>query len=237
MELTYPYNGDYLSGALFHNPTAGTWRYRITNSPSATPWVLNVGNPSQPRLLTGVASTATAGTYTLTWEQATTAADRLVVIPDSEVRQPAAVQLYVDAGLLATNQQVDYLIISHGDLIASVQPLAAMHAANGLSVKVVNVRDIYDTFSDGSVSAAAIETTWPMSTSTIHGQCPAYVLLVGDGNVNLSLLPALPERPALSVLHSKLDSTLHGWLRRLGWRGLSQTMPLPCCKAMTCWAR
>ena len=93
LELTYPYNGDYLAGALFHNPTAGTWRYRITNSPTATPWVLNVGEPSQPRLLTNVAATATASTYTLTWEQTTTAADRLVVIPDSEVRQPAAVQM------------------------------------------------------------------------------------------------------------------------------------------------
>ena len=195
LELTYPYNGDYLSGALFHNPTAGTWRYRITNSPSATPWVLNVGEPSQPRLLTGVASTATGSTYTLTWEQATTATDRLVVIPDSEVRQPAAVQLYVDAGLLATNQQVDYLIISHGDLIASVQPLAAMHAANGLSVKVVNVADIYDTFSDGSVSAAAIKDYLAYVYVNYPWPVPTYVLLVGDGNVNLRFYRPSPSDP------------------------------------------
>jgi len=184
LELTYPYNGGYLSGALFSNPTAGTWRYRITNSPSETPWVLNVGEPSQPRLLTGVATTATASTYTLTWEQTTTAADRLVVIPESEVRQPAAVQVYVDAGLLSTSQQVDYLMISHGDLIASVQPLAAMHAANGLTVKVVNVRDIYDTFSDGSVSAQAIRDYLAYIYAHYPWPAPAYVLLVGDGTVD-----------------------------------------------------
>lgn len=184
LELTYPYNGDYVSGALFSNPTTGTWRYRITNSPVATPWVLNVGNPSQPRLLTGVASTPTAGTYTLTWERATTAADRLVVIPDSDVRQPLAVQMVVDAGLLDTSQQVDYLIISHGDLLASVQPLAAMHAANGLSVKVVNVRDIYDTFSDGSVSAQAIRDYLAYIYANYPWPAPAYVLLVGDGTVD-----------------------------------------------------
>ena len=85
MELTYPYNGDYLLGALFHNPTAGTYRYRITNSPVPAPWLLNVGVPAQPRLLTGATSTTTGSTYTLTWQQATTPADRLVVIPDSEV--------------------------------------------------------------------------------------------------------------------------------------------------------
>ena len=200
LELTYPYNGDYLSGALFHNPTAGTWRYRVTNSPTATPWVLNVGDPSQPRLLTGVASTTTAGTFTLTWQQITTAADRLVVISDSEVRQPAAVQVYGDAGLLATNQQVDYLIISHGDLIASVQPLAAMHAASGLSVKVVNVRDIYDTFSDGSVSAAAIKDYLAYVYFNYPWPAPTYVLLVGDGNVNLRFYRPSPATRSIRTI-------------------------------------
>ena len=184
LELTYPYNGDYLSGALFHNPTAGTWRYRITNSPSATPWILNVGAPSQPRLLTGVASAATSGAFTLTWQQATTAADRLVVIPDSEVRQPAAVQVYVNAGLLSADQQVHYLVISHGSLIPSVQPLATMHANNDLSVKVVNVRDIYDTFSDGSVSAEAIRDYLAYVYAHYLWPAPTYVLLVGDGTVD-----------------------------------------------------
>lgn len=184
MEMTYPYNGDYLSGALFSNPTDGTFRYRITNSPSATPWVLNVGAPAQPKLLTGVAATPTTGTYTLTWEQATTAADRLVVIPDSEVRQPAAVQVYTDAGLLGTSQQVDYLMISHSSLIASIQPLAAARAADGLSVKVVDIRDIYDTFSDGSVSAAAIRDYLAYIYANYPWPAPTYVLLVGDGTVD-----------------------------------------------------
>ena len=90
----------------------------------------------------------------------------------------------MDAGLLDTSQQVDYLIISHGDLIASVQPLAAMHAANGLSVKVVNVRDIYDTFSDGSVSAQAIRDYLAYIYAHYPWPAPTYVLLVGDGTVD-----------------------------------------------------
>ena len=71
-----------------------------------------------------------AATYTLTWQQASTAADRFVVTPDSAVRAPLAVQVYSDPGLLDTNQQVDYLIIGHASLLPSVQPLADARAAS-----------------------------------------------------------------------------------------------------------
>ncbi len=124
LELTYPYSGAYLADAVFNNPDAGTWRYRVTEAPSATPWILNVANPAAPKLLSNVSATATGGTYTLTWQQASAAADRFVVTPDSAVRAPLAVELYADPGLLDTNQQVDYLIIGHASLLPSVQPLA-----------------------------------------------------------------------------------------------------------------
>ena len=171
--------------SLFNNPTAGTWRYRVTNSPSATPWVLRHRHAVAAQAAhRSQRPTPTSGTYTLTWQQATTAANRFLVVPDAEVRQPAAVQMYVDAGLLNTNQQVDYLIISHSSLSASVQPLAAMHAASGLSVKIVDVRDIYDAFSDGSVSAKAIRDYLAYVYAHYPWPAPTYVLLVGDGTVD-----------------------------------------------------
>ena len=74
-----------------------------------------------------------------------------------------------------------------------------MHAASGLSVKVVNVRDIYDTFSDGSVSAAAIKDYLAYVYVNYPWPAPTYVLLVGDGNVNLRFYRP-SQRPALSVL-------------------------------------
>ena len=204
----------YRSNLAFNNPAAGTWRYRVTNSPSAAPWVLDIGTPSQPKLLTGFSATPTSGTYTLTWQQATTAANRFLVVPDAEVRQPAAVQLYVDAGLLNTNQQVDYLIISHSSLIASVQPLAAMHAASGLSVKIVDVRDIYDAFSDGSVSADAIHDYLAYVYAHYPWPAPTYVLLVGDGTVDFR------GYQVRLVWTRKPDPALHGRFRCLGRRVL-----------------
>ncbi len=183
LRLTYPYNGQYLSGATFSNPDSGLWRYEISNVPSAAPWVLNVGAPTQPILLNNAAISG-SDPYTLTWQQTTSAADRFLVVPETEVRQPAAVTVWQGSTLLDTNQQVDYLMIAHPSLIAATQPLAAMHSANGLSVRVVDVQEIYDLYSDGSLSADAIRDYLAYAYSNYPAPAPTYVLLVGDGSVN-----------------------------------------------------
>jgi hypothetical protein len=188
LRLTYPYSGQFLSGATFNNPTSGPWRYQITGAPSATPWVLNVGQPGQPKLLSNVAASG-SGPYTLAWQQTTTAADRYLVAPEAEVRQPATVAAWQGSTLLDANQQVDYLMITHPSLIGAIQPLAAMHGANGLSVRVVDVQQIYDLFSDGSQSADAIRNYLAYAYSSYQAPAPTYVLLVGDGSVNSRSYP------------------------------------------------
>ncbi len=188
LQLTYPYSGQYLSGATFNNPDSGPWRYQITSAPSATPWVLNVGQPGQPKLLGNVAASG-SGPYTLVWQQTTTAADRFLVVPEADLRQPAAVATWQGSTLLDASQQVDYLMIAHPSLIAATQPLAAMHSANGLSVRVIDVQEIYDLFSDGSVSADAIRSYLAYAYSTYQAPAPTYVLLVGDGSVNSRSYP------------------------------------------------
>lgn len=183
LRLTYPYNGQYLAGATFHNPDSGTWRYQISNVASTTPWLLNVGAAGQPRLLTNAAATG-EGPYTIEWQANTTAADRFLVVPPAEVRQPAAVALWQGSTLLDVNQQVDYLMIAHPAFMTAAQPLAAMHAANGLTVRMVNVQEIYDLFSDGSVSPDAIRSYLAYAYSAYQRPAPTYVLLIGDGSVN-----------------------------------------------------
>ena len=183
LRLTYPYSGEYISGATFNNPNSGLWRYQVSNAPVAAPWVLNVGAPSQPKLLSNVAASG-SGPYTLTWQQTTSAADRFLVVPEAEVRQPAAVAAWQGSTLLETSQQVDYLMIAHPSLITATLPLAAMHSANGLSVRIVDVQEIYDLFSDGSQSADAIRDYLAYAYSNYPAPAPTYVLLVGDGSVN-----------------------------------------------------
>ncbi len=167
LRLTYPYSGEYISGATFNNPNSGLWRYQISNAPTAAPWVLNVGAPSQPKLLSNVAASG-SGPYTLTWQQTTSAADRFLVVPEAEVRQPAAVAAWQGSTLLDTSQQVDYLMIAHPSLITATLPLAAMHSANGLSVRIVDVQEIYDLSATALSRPTRSVTTWPTPTATIQ---------------------------------------------------------------------
>jgi hypothetical protein len=183
LRLTYPYNGQYLADGTFNNPTSGLWRYQISNVPSAAPWVLNVGTAGQPKLLSNVAATG-SGPYTVEWQANTAAADRFLVVPEASVRTPAAAALWQGSTLADASQQVDYLMIAHSTLVAAVQPLAAMHSANGLAVRVIDVQEIYDVYSDGSVSAAAIRDYLAYAYSAYQAPAPTYVLLVGDGSVN-----------------------------------------------------
>ena len=183
LRLTYPYNGQYLADATFSNPTDGQWRYQISNVPSATPWVLNVASAGQPKLLANAAAVG-SGPYTIEWQATTTAVDRFLVVPEASVRQPAAAALWQGSTLLDANQQVDYLMIAHPTLLAAAQQLADTHTANGLSVRLVNVQEIYDLYSDGSVSAAAIRSYLAYAYSAYQTPAPTYVLLIGDGSVN-----------------------------------------------------
>ncbi len=188
LRLTYPYNGNYIAGATFSNPTSGQWRYQINNVPSASSWVLNVATPAQPKLLSNVAASGSSA-YTLTWQQTTSPSDLFLVVPEPAVRQPAALAVWQGSALLDTNQQLDYLMIAHPSLAAAAEPLAAMHRANGLSVRVVNVQEIYDLYSDGSLSADAIRDYLAYAYSNYPTPAPTYVLLVGDGSVNFRGYP------------------------------------------------
>lgn len=184
ISLEYPYNGQFTSGWVFRNPDGGTWRYQITSVPTNAPWILNLATPSQPQRVVNAAASGSSGNYTLTWQLATTGSDRFVVVPDADIKAPLQVEKFVDAGILDAAQQVDYLIISHKDFLSTVQPLADFHAGQGLSVRTVDVQQVYDQFSDGSMRFEAIRDYLAYTYTNYQWPPPTYVLLVGDGTID-----------------------------------------------------
>ncbi len=102
-----------------------------------------------------------------------------VAVHASAVRSPSRVVADVPSNWQGY-AGADYLIISHADFVAAVEPLAAYRRGQGLSVVTVNVADLYDEFSGGNVDPEGIRqaigfayANWPTP--------PRYVLLVGDG--------------------------------------------------------
>lgn len=81
--------------------------------------------------------------------------------------------------------QADYLIVSHPDFLSQANRLADLHRANGLSVHVVNVMQVYNEFSSGMQDATAIRMFAKMfydrAMQNDPLSKPKYLLLFGDG--------------------------------------------------------
>jgi hypothetical protein len=109
--------------------------------------------------------------------------ERYQVLSVSQYQFP--VDLIVDETSLlkSTHHAVDYIMISHPELIDSLQPLAEHRRADGFRVEVVDVTDIYDEFSAGLQTDQAIKDF--LSYAYYNWQVkPAYVLLFGDATVS-----------------------------------------------------
>src|SRR5581483_7296587 len=94
---------------------------------------------------------------------------------------PLRITLDSPSDLHNTANQADYIIISYGGFLSNIQPLANYRQTQ-MKVKVVDVQDVYDEFSNGLMDADALRTF--LAYAYGHWQAPAvsYVLLVGNGN-------------------------------------------------------
>jgi hypothetical protein len=100
-----------------------------------------------------------------------------------QIQSPKQISRYVPTDL-ASGNGADYLIIAHRDFITSMQPLAAHRAAEGLRVKIVDVDDLYNQFTDGLYHPIAIKDFLKYAYANWQPPAPTYVLLVGDGHWN-----------------------------------------------------
>ena len=109
-----------------------------------------------------------------------------------------------------TSGAADYLVLAHPSFVARIAPLVAHHEVRGLSVKVVDTRDIYEQYGDGEYGAEAIRAYLSAAQQTLGYE---YVLLVGGdtydyfghlGN-SMSFVPTLYHRTHPQMPHAPVD--------------------------------
>lgn len=81
-------------------------------------------------------------------------------------------------------ENIDYVIVSHPLFIDHAQQLADFHSNDGLRVKVVTPKQVYNEFSAGSQDPVAIRSFLRMlyQKATAPENLPKYLLLYGDGS-------------------------------------------------------
>jgi hypothetical protein len=106
----------------------------------------------------------------------------LWAVPDGALLAPAGVEIDRPSDLRRTDLQTDYLMIAHPTLRAAVEPLAALHRSRGLTVRLVDVDDVFDEFSHGIVDPRAIRDFLDFARRSYPPPAPRFVLLVGDAS-------------------------------------------------------
>jgi hypothetical protein len=172
------FTGDQFSFRDLESIGAGNiGEFTIQNFPSSG-FVWDVTNKNIPTLILGNSS---FGAYT--FRNTADVLKEYVVSNGTKFLTPIYVERVNHQNLHAL-PQADYLIISHPNFLSEANRLADLHKNNnGLSVHVVNVHEIYNEFSSGTMDAAAIRTFIRMfyERATSSADAPKYVCLFGDG--------------------------------------------------------
>jgi hypothetical protein len=165
---------------FFYSPADGSaselGRYQLSGF-SIQPTVMNVSNPTAPKLL-GV--TGSNGNYSFNYRTG----DDLRFVAQSNFSQPAAGQIVEAQNLKGITEYPDYIIVTAEEFLEYAQDLATYRAnKDGLTPVVVTQNQILNEFSSGVLDPSAIRdyTKFLYDRALNDGQTPPkYLLLFGD---------------------------------------------------------
>ncbi len=193
LSVTYPRAFVARAGELTFSATDGD-AFTVENLNSSSVTVYRIGDGLTERL-TRLKKRDTGDSYAVTFV-GTSVPKKYVVADASAIKSPAAIQLAAPLTDI-TSGSVNTLIIAHPDFIGEdLTTLGATRQAQGYSVKIVDVTQVYAQFSDGIFDPQAIKQ---YLTHAVEEMDVQMVLLVGadtydyrnyTGN-SISFMPSL----------------------------------------------
>ena len=189
-EVTYPRMFQASNNTLKFSHDSG-YRYLVEGFSIEQ---LNVFDITEPVNIARVSNAQITGSdpYTLEFEPpaAVGGTDTYLLMPANGFEAPVQITEDKASDLADTDNQADYILITHkdigwdgaGDAYGWLDDLVALREDQGLRVKVVDVQDIFDEFSYGMTSAAAIRDFLAYAYNNWELPAPQYVLLVGDSS-------------------------------------------------------
>jgi hypothetical protein len=149
---------------------------------SQTPRVFDVTDPANPVEVFVRADGAGTGNVSASFVAPGTAgSNRLLVATTAGRFLTPTVTSNTPSTLSATSNAADFVIITTPELAPALTPLVQLRQSQGLTVKVVDVADVYDEFSFGVKSAQAIKDFLNLASTT--WQRPVrYAMFAGDAS-------------------------------------------------------
>ncbi|MBI2865136.1 MAG: hypothetical protein HYX94_11300 [Chloroflexi bacterium] len=183
-DVTYVRSFRAVTDTLRFRQPAGSWQYDIPGFSQSTLEAFDITNPAN---VARVVSTTVSSPCpcALGFASALTTTAEYLAIAAGQRRAPVSIARDSPSDLRSTANGADYIAIAYGAFITNVAPLASFRASQGMRVKVVDVQDVYDEFSDGLMDAQAIRDFLAYAYANWQRPAPYFVLLVGDGTFDL----------------------------------------------------
>jgi hypothetical protein len=179
VRLTYAHQYTADNNALrFSVPGGGV--VRVDGFTTANIRVVDITDPSSPLELATSGSPSGVG-YSVKVQALGSNIRTLMAFADDMAAHPASITANKPSNWNASANGADLVIITHKDFRQAIEPLAALRRDQGLSVAVVDVEDVYDEFSYGAHTPAAIKA-FLMNAAGTWARKPGYLLLVGDSS-------------------------------------------------------
>jgi hypothetical protein len=163
---------------------AGEREYQLGGVSADSLQIFDITTPERPVRISGAEVQLVGAAYQARLQQNLAGEGRFLALSQDRLRTPS--QIFEDASsdLHSSLNGADYILIAHPDFYEAVQPLADYRHSQGLRVKRVDVQDVYDEFGAGLPDPEAIRSFLAYAYTNWQAPAPAYVVLVGDGNVD-----------------------------------------------------
>jgi hypothetical protein len=176
MRLTYAHLYKADNNRLVFSLDAGQ-AARVSGFTTANVRVIDITDPLRPVEVATNSSPAQDSYGVIV--TASNASRTFIAFTDDLALHPSALMANVPSNWNDSSNGADMLIIAHADFRRAIEPLAALRRSQGLTVSVVDVEDVYDEFSYGAHTPAAIKD-FLISAAANWSRKPQYLLLVGD---------------------------------------------------------
>ena len=222
--LTYPHSFTAESDSLKFTVAAGD--HVVVNGFRQTPTLLvDITNPAQP-IEVAMQVLAEKGKFFLQakvpWS--TSGMHTLLALSDRRITAPFGLMRNNPSNLHSAQPGSEVVMISYPEFETRLGPLTQLHRAEGKTVAVINVNDIYDEFNFGERSPYALRSF--LQTATAHWKnSPKYLLLTGDATFdprNYLGLGSFDFVPTKIIVTSELKTASDDWFSDFNNTGFAQ---------------
>ncbi len=139
--------------------------------------VFDLTYPDNPTILTNLTIENNAGNYSVTMPSSR--GRTAFAAEDSAILPVSSITANIPSSLSTSAHNAELLIVSYRDWMTEANNWANYRRGQGMTVEVVDIEDIYDEFSYGSVNTTGITQFFQFAKNNWQTP-PNYILLIGD---------------------------------------------------------